>query len=174
MGRSNGELDVFDLVMAAIARCRSHGREQFLGIDRGYIETNRAALDRLRAFIDRLSEDDLTKSLSDGWTVAATLAHLAFWDRRALLLLQRFAKEGISPSPYDVHIVNDAMLPQQLLIPAKQAVAEVLAAAEAADAAAAAVSDELGAAILAGKSEVSLIRAAHRRYHLDELEPLFP
>ena len=48
-------------------------------MDRGYIERNEASRARLRALLDRLSDEDLGRKVGD-WTVAMSLAHLAFWD----------------------------------------------------------------------------------------------
>jgi len=49
-------------------------------MDRGYIERNEASRARLRALLDRLTDEDLRRKVGD-WTVAMSLAHLAFWDR---------------------------------------------------------------------------------------------
>jgi hypothetical protein len=49
-------------------------------MDRGYIERNEASRARLRALLDRLTDDDLRQRVGE-WTVAMSLAHLAFWDR---------------------------------------------------------------------------------------------
>src|SRR5262245_55316987 len=49
-------------------------------MDRGYIERNDASRARLRALLERLTDEDLGRKVGD-WTVGMSLAHLAFWDR---------------------------------------------------------------------------------------------
>ncbi len=49
-------------------------------MDRGYIQRNDASRERLRSLLDRLTDDDLRQHVGE-WTVAMSLAHLAFWDR---------------------------------------------------------------------------------------------
>jgi hypothetical protein len=56
---------------------------------------NRAARERLDALIARVGERDI--ALDDGWTAAALLAHLAFWDRLATARLERHLREGEPP-----------------------------------------------------------------------------
>jgi hypothetical protein len=50
--------------------------------------------ERLRALVDRLSDADLERPLGHGWTVAAALVHLAFWDLRAVALMDRYERDG--------------------------------------------------------------------------------
>jgi hypothetical protein len=135
-----------------------------------------AELDRLRRLVTRLSDADLAKPLPDGWTVAALLAHLAFWDRRAAFLVQRWQREGRAPTPSedapDSDVVNEAAKPVWLALPPRAAANEALAAAEAADGAldraSPALIDQIAAAQI-----MSLSRAEHRAEHLDEIEAQF-
>lgn len=46
-----------------------------MAVDRSYVDVNRVALDRLRAFVEKASDDDLEHPMNDGWTVATVLAH---------------------------------------------------------------------------------------------------
>ena len=74
-------------------------------------------------------------------------------------------------SPYDYETINAALLPLTRRIPPREIAAEVVAAAEAADRAAAATP-----ATLIGEirrlNQVKLERAEHRRSHLDDIEAL--
>lgn len=125
---------------------------------------------RLTALVARLSDDDLTLPLTTGeWTIVDTLAHLAFYDRRSQVLLEKFVREGVSPSPYDFQTLNDALLPLFRKTPPRILAEEALAAAEAADAAATRVTPELLAAIEA-QGELSPARWKHRKMHLDEID----
>jgi hypothetical protein len=135
-------------------------------------ERNAASLARLRALMDRLSDEELGRPLGNGWTAAAEIAHLAFWDRRASILLDKWTRDGMSPSPMDVDVINDALLAQWVLIPPRLAVDDALAAGEEINAKIAALSDRFVDAIREGQV-VRLDRAHHRTDHLDELERVF-
>ena len=50
------------------------------------------------------------QNLDNGWTVAAALAHLAFWDCRAALLLRRWEQKGTLPDDPDMDLLNEALL----------------------------------------------------------------
>ena len=136
-----------------------------------HVARNREQLERLRELVARLSDDDLERELPNGWTIADALAHLAFYDRRAAILLERFAREGVFTSPYDYDTINAALPHLTRLIPPREIVAEVLDAAEAADQAAAATPATLVAEIRR-LNQVKLERADHRRSHLDDIEAL--
>ena len=147
-------------------------------MDRSYVAENEAELRRLRDLLDRLSDDQLARPMEAGWTVAAVLAHMAFWDYRIVALLDRWGAEGGGATPtYEeeaVDWINDATKPIFLAIPSRVAARTALDAAEAADRAVADMSDDL----LAKNAETGLIinpvRAEHRREHLDEIERAFP
>jgi hypothetical protein len=74
-------------------------------IDRSYVDANRASLDRMRAFVERASDDDLRTAMPAGWTVGAVLGHLAFWDERVSVILDMLER-GVKPSPYDEEAVD--------------------------------------------------------------------
>jgi hypothetical protein len=135
----------------------------------GYVDQNREQLERLRNLVARLGDDDLMRELPDGWTVSDVLSHLAFYDRRAQILLERFAREGVFASPYDYDTINAALPHLTRRIPPRDAAAEALAAAEAADEAVSATPEALIGEIRR-LNQVKLERAEHRRSHLDDIE----
>lgn len=136
----------------------------------GYVARNSEQRERLQRVIERLSDDDLLRDVpGTEWSVADTLAHLAFYDRRAQILVEKFLHEGVSPSPYDSQTLNDALPHLTRLIPPRAIAEEALAAAVAADEAAAAISDELLVEIRA-RNEVNPDRSIHRKNHLDDIE----
>jgi hypothetical protein len=137
----------------------------------GYVERNRVSQERLRALVGRLDDDALRRELSDGWTVADALAHLAFYDRRAAILLRRFGQEGIFASPYDYDTLNEVLLHFSRRMSPRAVVAEVLAAAEAADEAAAATPEAQDAEVRS-VGQVKLDRSEHRESHLNDIEAL--
>jgi Mycothiol maleylpyruvate isomerase N-terminal domain len=134
-----------------------------------YVDQNREQLQRLRRLVARLSDDDLMRELAHGWTVSDTLSHLAFYDRRAQVLLERFPREGVFPSPYDYDTLNAALPYLTRRIPPREVATEAVAAAEAADQAAAAIPHALVGEIRR-LNQVKLERAEHRRSHLDDIE----
>ena len=130
---------------------------------------NRAATERIRSIGGRLSDDQLRTPVGEHWTVAITMAHLAFWDRRALDSLQRSVAAG-RPEAADVDIVvNDLSLPLWAAIPPREAVRLALEAAEATDAFVATLDGPLAEQLLA--AHVRWVRRSlHRTEHLDEAE----
>ena len=149
-----------------------------MGADRSYVETNRRELERLKALVDRASDEDLARSMEDGWTVASVLGHVAFWDLRIVTALERWGPDGTGPFPsyYDdaVDWINDAAKPIISALEPRAAARVAIEAAEAADRAVAEMSD----ALLAKNRETGLYintdRADHRSEHLDEIERLLP
>jgi hypothetical protein len=135
---------------------------------------NEASRARLAALLAGLSDDDLARPLDGAWTVAAALAHLAFYDWRIAALLERDPGAGpVRLSPLDAEIINAASLPLYLAVPPRRAAALALQAAEAADRAVAALSPEAAQRFMTPGSSVNLQRAEHRLEHVEELEALF-
>lgn len=140
-----------------------------------YVTENNHERARLRALVDRLSDAELARSLEAGWTVGAVLAHLAFWDQRALVLLERWEKEGARAMPRsidtaDVDWINDSAKELCLALAPRVAARLAVAVADAVDRRVEALSDELAVANSAAGSPINLLRAEHRREHLDEIE----
>src|SRR5215467_8931441 len=93
-------------------------------VDRSYITENVKELHRLRALVERLSDADLARPTPGGWTVAASLAHVAFWDQRILFWLDRWESAGESPRHLheaDIDWINDAGKPLCLALPPRAA-----------------------------------------------------
>jgi 7-keto-8-aminopelargonate synthetase-like enzyme len=151
------------------SRSEAIPEERVVDANAGYVNQNREQLERLRSLVARLSDDDLMRELPDGWTVSDALSHLAFYDRRAQILLERFAREGVFASPYDYETINAALPHLTRRIPPRDVAEEVVAAAEAADRAAAATPEAMVEEIR-GLNQVKLERAEHRRSHLDDIE----
>ena len=142
-------------------------------VDRSFVAENEAQRARLEALVARRSDADLARPMSAGWTVAAVLAHVAFWDQRALVLLEQWEKTGAVPranSEADVNWINDAAKPMFLALPPRRAAELALSIAQAVDAKLAGLNDDLLARNAAAGAPVRLSRAPHRREHLDEIE----
>jgi len=139
---------------------------------RSHVTDNATQLARLRALVARASDADLSRAMPDGWTVASVLGHVAFWDQRALILIERWRRDAAdAPGPIvDVDWINDASKPLALAIPPRRAAELAVAAAEAVDHVVSGLPDDFVARNAAAAHPISLDRAAHRREHLDEIE----
>ena len=141
-------------------------------MDRGYIAQNDEQRARLRAIVSRCTDADLTRPMPGGWTVAAVLLHAAFWDQRIAVLIERWRTTGAAPlpeDPIDVEWINDGMKPMLLAVPARKAAEMAVEIAESVDRLVAELPDEWVDRVVAA-NVISLVRADHRREHLDEIE----
>ena len=146
-------------------------------MERSYVAENKAALERMRALIERLSDEELSRLMDAGWTVAGVLAHIAFWDERTIVLMDKWAS-GIAPSsadcqPPEVDRINDASKPLAAL-PVRTAAELALQIGEEADARIAALSDKMLAQITAaGTTNQSLSLRSIARHTLTILNAIF-
>ncbi len=144
-----------------------------MAADRSHDAENDAERERLRALIGRLSDADLARPMPGGWTIAASLAHAAYWDARAIFWIDTWGPDG-TPSTYEpenVDAVNDAAKPLCLALRPRDAAELALRLAEESDRKVSALSDALLAKIEAvGGPPFNLARASHRREHLDDIE----
>ena len=141
--------------------------------ERTYSEPNRRERERLRALVERLSDEELRQPVNEFWTVAGIFGHIAFWDARALVLagkLERgipFTASDVEPD--DVTWINDSARPLILAIAPREAARLALRLAE--------ETDRRVAALPANKmwpldqtSPLNPLRASHRGEHLDDIE----
>ncbi len=90
-------------------------------LDRSFAERNRASTERIRALAARLTDAELMHPVGQHWTVAITLAHLAFWDRRVMYVLDKTRESGEVFIPEIDIFVNDLSLPLWAAIPPREA-----------------------------------------------------
>ncbi len=128
---------------------------------------------RLQALVGRVSDEDLGRELFPGGTIASVLAHLAFWDARAIGLIDRWQTRPPSVSdqePEEVDWINDSAAALAKALEPRRAAELGLELAIEADARVAALS----AATLKGNQQaggpLNVARAEHRAEHLDEIE----
>ena len=126
--------------------------------------------ERLESLVNRLSDAELAQPLSDGWSVSAVLAHMAFWDRRAEVLIERWRRQGVTASTTDANEINDGMKEQWLALQPRVAAQIAVEAARAADAAMDAVDEAFIREMAEKRAGVSIQRAEHRAEHLDQIE----
>jgi hypothetical protein len=139
-------------------------------MDFDFIQPNDDSRQRLESFIDSLSAEDFYQTNPYGWTVAALFGHLAFWDRRMLVLLRRWQEQGVDESPVDPDMINDSLQAVCLALEPRVAADLCLASAKETDAALAAISPELYEAIQASPNHYRFNRSLHRDNHIDEIK----
>ncbi len=138
-----------------------------------FAERNSRELDRLRALVARLSDDELSAPANDSWTVAGVLGHIAFWDARALVLAQKLQRgESFTDDedePEDVDWINDATRPLIHAIAPREMAELALRLAEETDRRVASLAPDRMWPNDAS-SPLNPLRAAHRGEHLDQIE----
>jgi hypothetical protein len=135
-----------------------------------YTRGNTVERQHLIQLVDRLTNEELNHPLEAGWTIAGVLAHLAFWDQRALVLLKKWQQEGIGPSAIDVDVVNEATRLLCIALPLRVAAQLAISTAEAIDRAIEQLDPAMIAEIETNGQTVRLNRADHRQEHLTQIE----
>jgi hypothetical protein len=138
-------------------------------MDKSFIERNRASTDRIRALAARLTDAEMQQPVGEHWTVAIALAHIAFWDRRVIYILDTTERDGTLFIPEIDIFVNDLSLPLWAAIPPREAARIAIETAEALDRQLAAFPPALLEEINA-YNERWVVRALHRGEHLDEVD----
>jgi len=138
-------------------------------LDTSYIGLNRASTERIRALVARLSDEEMQTKVGEHWTVAIALAHLAWWDRRVMYVLDMTEKDGKLFIPEIDIFVNDLSLPLWAAIPPRKAAAIAIETSETLDKRlevySPAVLEEIH-----NYNKRWVIRALHRGEHLDEVD----
>jgi hypothetical protein len=142
-------------------------------MERQFVIENARERERLRKLVNEMTDKELTLIIyKEGWTIAAALAHLAFWDERRVVLLRKWKQKGVTPSPFEEDIINDALVPLLLAIPPRKAANLSILTAEALDHELEEASTEMITAIESLGDRHALNRSIHRKMHLDEIEAL--
>jgi hypothetical protein len=138
-------------------------------IDPSYVQLNRASTERIRRLVKRLSDSELQHPVGEHWTVAMSLGHLAFWDRRVWLALDRTEQQGKLFTPEIDLVVNDIVLPLLAAIPPTRAAQLAIDTADMLDKRL----ERLPQSVLEQLFQYNrrwLIRALHRNEHLDDVD----
>ena len=139
-------------------------------MDPSIFQRNRAATARLRALTARLTDTELQHPVGEHWTVAITLAHLAFWDRRASYVLEMTQREGKVTAPaIDMQMANDLSLPLWAALPPREAARLAIESADTLDSQLESYPPDLLAQVHAHTPRW-VERDWHRNSHLDEAE----
>jgi len=138
-------------------------------LDRSFIELNRASTERIRALAARLTDEEMQTKVGEHWTVGIVFAHLAWWDRRVMYVLDMTEKDGKLFIPEIDIFVNDLSLPLWAAIPPRAAAQIAIETSEMLDKRLEDYSPELLEEIY-NYNERWVIRALHRGEHLDEAD----
>jgi hypothetical protein len=140
-----------------------------MAVDREFVERNRASTARIRVLAETLTDADGQRAVGEHWNISAALAHLAFWDRRVLDLLDKTAAAGKLVAPTIDESANDLALPLWNAIPPRAAAEIALASAEMLDRRLEDFPPALLEEVYAQYARW-VIRALHRNAHLDEID----
>jgi hypothetical protein len=138
-------------------------------LDQSFIERNRASTNRIRALAARLTDEELQHPVGEHWTVAIALAHLAWWDRRVMYVLDMTERNGKLFVPEIDIFVNDLSLPLWAAIPPREAARIAIETAETLDKRL----EDYPPALLEeiyNYNKRWVVRALHRGEHLDDVD----
>ena len=138
-------------------------------MDRSFVELNRLSRERMLAIADRCSDEEMLTRVGEHWTVAIVYAHIAWWDRRVMYVLDMTEKNGKLFIPEIDIFVNDLSLPLWAAVPAREAVRIAMENAEAVDKRLDKYPETLLDEIFKYNKRW-VIRALHRNEHLDEAQ----
>jgi len=138
-------------------------------LERSIFEQNRASTNRLRALAARLTDAEMQHPVGAHWTVAIALAHLAFWDRRVMYVLDVTEREDKLFIPELDIFVNDLSLPLWAAIPPRDAARLAIEIAETLDKRLESFPPALLEEIHAYNKRW-VVRALHRNEHLNDID----
>ena len=138
-------------------------------VDRSFVERNRTSTKRMRVLAERLSDEELLQLVGNQWTVASTLAHIAFWDLRVLHVLDATERNNkLTTQEIDISL-NDIALPLWKAILPREAARIAVETAEKLDKRLESFPSALLEEVCA-RTERWVIRALHRNAHLDAID----
>ena len=138
-------------------------------LDQSFVELNRASTDRIRALAASLTDEEMQHSVGEHWTVGIALAHLAWWDRRVMYVLDMTERNGELFIPEIDIVVNDLSLPLWAAVPPREAARIAIESAETLDQRLESYPPALLDAIYAYNKRW-VVRALHRGEHLGEVD----
>jgi hypothetical protein len=133
-------------------------------------QENRASRIELTRLVNGLSIDQLYHEMPAGWNVLAVLAHLAFWDQRAITLINKWQKDGISPSLNDTDVINESTRTFFRELDPERGKTLVLTTAQETDDLINSLPDDFLNEIKEKGTTVHLNRAEHRKMHIAEIK----
>ena len=138
-------------------------------MDQSFIELNRASRERIRGLAERLTDEEMQTRVGEHWTVGIVFAHIAWWDRRVIYVLDMTEKDSKLFVPEIDIFFNDLSLPLWAVVPPREAVRIAIETSETLDKRLEEYSPELLEEIY-NYNKRWVIRALHRDEHLDEAD----
>ena len=89
-------------------------------LDPSYKELNRISRERIYSLAERLSDEEMQTKVGEHWTVSIVFAHLAWWDRRVMYVLDMTEKDRKLFIPEIDIFVNDLSLPLWAAVPPRE------------------------------------------------------
>jgi hypothetical protein len=132
-------------------------------------QSNRKSTERMRQIIHGLSEKGLSHTTGNHWTIAVTLAHLAFWDQRVIHVIETAKKNNELNAPLFDDQLNDILTPILGAIPPADSARMAIRTVETLDQ----LLEECPAGIIDQMMATNprlVDRSLHRNDHLDEIE----
>jgi hypothetical protein len=140
-----------------------------MALDKSYVELNRVSRERMHALVASLTDEQMLTRVGEHWTVGIVYAHLAWWDRRVIYVLDTTEKDGKLFVPEIDIFVNDLSLPLWAAVPPRHAFQIAIETAETLDERLETYSPQLLEEIY-NYNKRWVIRALHRNEHLDEAD----
>jgi hypothetical protein len=131
---------------------------------------NSASCEELTHFVNSLNEKQLGTAMPAGWTVSGVLCHLVYWDFHAITLLKQWQSTGITPTPNDFDLVNEAMRPLLLAIEPQKAVSLVIDYAQQIDSLIESLPESFFNSVQETGKTIILNRGIHRHTHISEIK----
>src|SRR6185436_9126709 len=138
-------------------------------LDPSYKGLNRASKERIRAMAERLNDEEMQTRVGEHWTVSIVFAHIAWWDRRVMYVLDMTEKNGKLFIPEIDVFVNDLSLPLWAAVPPREAARIAIETSETLDKRLEEYSPSLLEEIYNYNKRWG-VRALHRNEHLDEAD----
>lgn len=138
-------------------------------MDRSFTEQNRVSRERMKTLAESLTDEEMLTKVGEHWTVGIVFAHIAWWDRRVMYVLDMTEKNGKLFIPEIDIFVNDLSLPLWAAVPPREAVRIAVETAEELDQRLEVYSPALLEEIY-NYNKRWVIRALHRNEHLDEAD----
>jgi hypothetical protein len=140
-----------------------------MSLDPSYKELNHASTERIKKLVTSLTDEQMQTRIGEHWTVAIALAHLAWWDRRVMYVLDMTAKDHDVFIPNIDITVNDISLPLWAALPPREAARIAVETSEDLDRRLEAYPQDLLEKIY-DTNKRWVVRALHRNEHLDEVD----
>ena len=139
-------------------------------MDTGYNERNREQTRRLKA-LRRLCDEDLGRPVGEHWTVGIALAHIQYWDGRAVGALEAWRRHNLPLTLWTngEGVVNDVRLPVWREMAPGEALEQAIVTAEVLDGIVENLSSTEAEVVSAQRYRV-LDLSLHRSEHLDEVD----